>query len=218
VDTLGGSSAIGGLDHEACRSRLKRGRINLDLASHFDKHRNRGYCARVARAVEKCRPELCATAAATTATNVRFSFGARANSRSEERAASHPLPAPCGRWRLSSALRLRRATRPTSRRAASGLRRESHDEAKVQRTRSMTGNVAIDTKLTAEGYGGQSGSAYRRSGRFTHRESTRATGPAQAPARICRERKRRPKMRDVRNDTGGGRQRNTENDERGLSR
>jgi hypothetical protein len=142
----------------------------------------------------------------------------RANSRSEERAASHPLPAPCGPWRLSSALRLRRATSPTSRRAASGLRRESHDEPKVQRTRSMTGNVAIDTKLTAEGYGGQSGSAYRRSGRFTHRESTRATGPAQAPARICRERKRRPKMRDVRNDTGGGRQRNTENDERGLSR
>lgn len=51
----------------------------------------------------------------------------------------------------------------------------------------MTGNVAIATNLTAEGYGGQSGSAYRRSGRFTYRESTRATGPAQAPARVYRE-------------------------------
>ena len=117
----------------------------------------------------------------------------RANCRSEERAASPPLPAPCGRWGLSSALRLRRATRPTSRRAASGLGRESHDEPKVQRTRSMTGNVAIETKLAAEGYGGQSGSAYRRSGRFTYRESTRATGPAQAPARICPKKKRRHK-------------------------
>ena len=117
----------------------------------------------------------------------------RANSRSEERAASPPPPPPGGRWRLSSALRLRRATRPTSRRAASGLGRESHDEPKVQRTRSMTGNVAIETKLAAEGYGGQSGSAYRRSGRFTYRESTRATGPAQAPARIYRDKKRRHK-------------------------
>jgi hypothetical protein len=106
---------------------------------------------------------------------------------------THP-PAPYGRWGLSSALRLRRATRPTSRRAASGLRPESHDEPKVQRTSSMTGNVAIATKLTAEGYGGQSGSAYRRSGGFGLCESTRATGPAQAPARICREKKRRHKF------------------------
>lgn len=72
-------------------------------------------------------------------------------------------------------------------------RQESHDEPKVQRTQSMTGKVAIPTRLTAEGYGGQSGSAYRRSGRFTYRESTRATGPAQAPARTYRDKKRRHK-------------------------
>ena len=45
-------------------------------------------------------------------------------------------------------------------------RQESHDEPKVQRTQSMTGNVALATNPSAEGYGGQSGSAYRRSGRF----------------------------------------------------
>lgn len=80
-------------------------------------------------------------------------------------------------------------------------RQESHDEPKVQRTQSMTGKVAIPTRLTAEGYGGQSGSAYRRSGRFTYRESTRATGPAQAPARICPKRNVGTKMHDVRNNT-----------------
>ena len=84
----------------------------------------------------------------------------------KERAASHHFPPPAAGGDRVPLFRLRRATRPTSRRAASGLRRESHDEPKVQRTRSMTGNVAIHTKLTAEGYGGQSGSAYRRSGRF----------------------------------------------------
>jgi hypothetical protein len=75
----------------------------------------------------------------------------RANCRSEERAASHPLPTPCGRWRQSSALRLRRATRPTSRRAASGLGRESHDEPKVQRTQSMTGKSCNPNKIDRRG-------------------------------------------------------------------
>jgi hypothetical protein len=49
-------------------------------------------------------------------------------------------------------------------------------------------------QLGGETHGvGQSGSAYRRSGRFTNRESTRATGPAQAPARLYRVKQRRHK-------------------------
>jgi hypothetical protein len=141
----------------------------------------------------------------------------RANSRTEERAASHPRPAPCGRWRLSSAPRLRRATSPTSRRAASRLRRESHDEPKVQRTLSMTGNVAIETKLTEEGYGGQGGSAYRRSGRFA--SANRPVRRVQRKRRLVFTAKRNVGTKCATFATTPGRSpAQHRNDERGLSR
>ena len=62
-------------------------------------------------------------------------------------------------------------------------RQESHDEPKVQRTQSMTGKSCNPTRLTAGGYGGQSGSAYRRSGRHFPAIDP-CDGSSAAPARI----------------------------------